>query len=114
MNMPVKGLLESRRPSTSKGASKDSTCEPQPFLSTVIDIPPNNSCPPFLALTTACASRIAPAQVPHTGLRVMNSRRGSRRPERRARKAIVVDSVLTNVGQGLIAGVGVGTCLRQE
>jgi len=60
----------------------------------VTDMAPSNSCPPFFAPSTACERRIAPAQVPHTGLAFTNSLSGSRTPERRARSAIVVLSVL--------------------
>ena len=70
------------------------TWDPQPFRAIVMDMAPSNSCPPFFAPSTACERRIAPAQVPHTGLVFTNSLSGSRTPERRARSAIVVLSVL--------------------
>jgi len=111
MNIPTKGLSGSRRPSTASGASNDSTytqnktiapktyntyeiptCDPQPFLSVVIDTPSSTSCPPFFVFNTSLESRIAPAHVPQTGFRDTNSLRGSNKPARRASSAIVVDS----------------------
>lgn len=55
-------------------------------------MPPNSSCPPFFAPSTPSARRIAPAQVPQTGLILTNALRGSRSPTKRARSAMVVDS----------------------
>jgi hypothetical protein len=56
------------------------------------DTPPRSSCPPCFAFDTDCESRIAPAHVPHTTFVRTNSRSGSKRPEDRARSAMVVDS----------------------
>ena len=122
IKIPLKGILASRRPLTSSGASKDSTyvcacckkvntlssllaqqkgggggnddvtCDPQPFLIVVTETPPKSSCPPFFGFDTACESSIAPAQVPHTAFVLTNSRRGSINPDRRASNAMVVDS----------------------
>jgi len=112
MKMPVNGRSASRRSCVFSAASKDSaytpslsvtfgidqvlgskrTCDPQPLRAIVIETPPNNSWPPFFAPLTPCASRMAPAQVPQTGLVFKNFLRGSMSPARRANKAIVVDS----------------------
>lgn len=113
MKTPVKDRSGSLRPETSSWASKDSTyefttpsmrtaviisnahkltCDPQPLRAIEMLIPPNSSWPPFFAFSTFRESRIAPAQVPHTGFRVRNSLRGSSNPDKRARSAMVVDS----------------------
>jgi hypothetical protein len=109
MNMPWNGRFASRRPSTSKGASNDSTCigpmrcvlakidalptcEPQPFRAILTATPPRTSWPPFFAFSTADESRIAPAHVPHTGFFLRNCAMGSSSPASRASSAIVVDS----------------------
>jgi hypothetical protein len=68
------------------------TCDPQPFRAIVTEIPPNNSWPPFLVFSTACANKIAPAHVPHAGFFFTKVRSGSKRPESLANNAIVVDS----------------------
>ena len=68
------------------------TCEPHPFRATVTDTPPKSSWPPFFGFATACASKIAPAHVPHTDFVLTNSRSGSSNPESFASKAMVVDS----------------------
>ena len=100
MKIPWKGRLDSRRPSTSRGASKDSTCEPKPFRSMATEMPPRSSWPPFFAFSMERARRIAPAHVPHTGFVFRNSRMGSSRPARRARSAIVVDSAGGHTSSG--------------
>lgn len=68
------------------------TCDPKPFLPILTEMPPSNSCPPFLLPSIDSANKIAPAQVPQTGLTLTNSLKGSNKPEMRARRAIVVDS----------------------
>lgn len=68
------------------------TCGPQPLRATVRVIPLNSSCPPFFGFSTACARRIAPAQVPQIGFVLVNSLSGCRSPASLARRAIVVDS----------------------
>jgi len=110
MKTPVNGCSGFCKPSTSRGASNDSicppqkkmsqddyqegvrepTCEPHPLRAIVIDMPPRSSWPPFFAFSTACERRMAPAHVPHTGFVFTNSLRGSKTPESRASKAMVV------------------------
>lgn len=92
MKIPWKGRLASRRPSTSSGASKDSTWDPKPLRSMATEMPPSSSWPPFFAPSIVRARRIAPAQVPQMGFVFRNSRIGSSSPAKRARSAIVVDS----------------------
>lgn len=68
------------------------TCEPQPLRAIVRVIPPRSSCPPCFGFSTACAKRMAPAQVPHIGFVLVYSLSGCKSPARFAKRAIVVDS----------------------
>lgn len=65
--------------------------------------------PPFFVRFAASLSRIMPAHVPQVGRRsaLTKSRRGSRRLERSAMRAIVVDSPPGREG-GLVKCLGVG------
>lgn len=58
----------------------------------LMSTPPTSSCPPSFIPSAALDSKMAPAHVPHTGLCLANTRRGSVRPAKRARRAMVVDS----------------------